>query len=313
MLTIVGRRLLELVLVLVVASALVFGLLFVVSDPVASYGARSRSPEVRQELRHRYGLDRPLYVQYARWVRRLAAGDLGTSMVHPSEQVGTIVASKTANTARLAAVAFAVELVLGTLVAVVAQISGRGLADRAIALASALTLGMPVVLVCLILQQLFALRWRMLPLSGSPSGGVLGVDAHVVLPAAALVLTDAALVARVLRGALGHAVVGEHVRAARATGVSELRVFRRHVLQVALPEALPYLGLLVGSLFTGAVIVENVFGYDGLGRALVVAILSDDNPVVLGVTVYSVVVFVVVASVVDIVRGWLDPRIRTVR
>ena len=289
---------------------LLFALLFVVNDPFASFGARGRSPVVRHELERRYGLDRPIPVQYARWVAGVATGELGVSMVHPTERVADIIAQKTANSARLAAAAFVIELCVGTGAAVLSAATPNRFWDRSVTVASVLALGMPIVVICLAVQHQFALTWHVLPLSGASQGGPLGFDDHVVLPAICLAVTDAAVVARILRAALAEAANRFHVSAARARGLSEKRILTHHVLRVALPAALPYLGLVVGTLFTGTVIVENVFGYDGLGRAIVTAILTNDNPVVLGLTVVSVVVFVVGAAATDVVQAWLDPRVR---
>ena len=185
-----------------------------------------------------------------------------------------------------------------------------GRLDRWTTYGNALLIGLPLVVLGLLLQHVLAVRYRLLPLSGTPPQGLWHVDVDVVLPALTMALADAAVLVRLFRGSLLEVHGADHLRTARAKGVSEWRVFADHTLRLALLPAVTYLGVTLATLLAGAVVVETLFDYDGIGRALVVAVSTEDNPVVVGVVLYSVVAFVVLDLVIDVLYAVLDPRVR---
>ena len=164
-------------------------------------------------------------------------------------------------------------------------------------------IALPTFWVALLLMLLFSLRLRWLPVVGA------GTPAHLVLPAVTLALPTVAVVARLVRSALLEVLGADYVRTARAKGLPDPQVLRRHVLRNAIIPVLTVLGMHLGYLLGGAFIVETIFGWPGLGRLTVQAIFDRDLPVVLGATVTIATIYVILNLLVDLLHAWLDPRV----
>ena len=304
----VVRRLLQMVLVLFGASIILFVCLFVVpGDPIATVQGEGRQldPSTRAALERRYGLDQPLPQQYVSYLGRLAQGDLGESYVY-RRSVNTILKEKLGNTARLALAAIALQVVLGILAGIIAAVFRYSFLDVLVTLSTTVAIGVPTFVIGLALQNVFAINLKWLPLQGQASG----MGRSIILPALTLAAVDTALVSRLMRGTMSEVMRADYIRTAYAKGLSKRVVIFKHALRNSVIPVLTFLGIAFGTLLGGALITETVFNWNGIGLALVGAIQSQDNPIVLGVVTYGVGVFVLVNLIVDVTYAFLDPRIR---
>jgi len=303
----VVRRLLQMMLVLFGASIILFLCLFVVpGDPIATSQGEGRQLDAstRAALERRYNLDKPLPQQYAGYVGRLAQGDLGESYVY-RRSVNTILKEKLGNTAKLALAAIVLMMALGIVAGVVAAVFRYSFLDVLVTLSTTVAIGVPTFVIGLALQNVFAINLGWLPLQGQSAG-----NRSIILPALALSAVDTALVSRLMRGTMSEVMRADYIRTAYAKGLSKRVVIFKHALRNSIIPVLTYLGIAFGGLLGGALITETVFNWNGIGLALVGAIQSQDNPIVLGVVTYGVLVFVLVNLVVDVAYAFLDPRIR---
>ena len=303
------RRILQSLLTLFGASLVLFVVLFVINDPFATFGERQRSATVQAQLEQRYGLDKPLPVQYLKWVSGVVQGDLGKSF-KGNRTVNEIVRQKLPNTVKLAIAALLIEILIGATAGLVSAVSRYSFWDVFLTITTTAAIGFPAFVLGLILQHTFSIRWRILPLNGTTPGGFFALDKRIIMPALTLAFLDAAVLARLMRGTTLESLRADYVRTARAKGLTESRVLFKHVVRNSIVPVVTYLGIVFGTLLGGALVTENVFNWDGLGKGLVTAINGEDNPVIIGIVTYGVFVFVLLNLIVDLLYGWLDPRIR---
>ena len=299
----------QMLITLVGVSMLLFFALFVVNDPVATFGEKARDPVVEAQLKARYNLDDPLPVQYVKWVGKVSHGDFGES-IKRRRPVNDIIWSKVPNTVKLGFIAIIIEMFIGLTAGLISAIFRYSFWDVLVTLTTTLAIGFPSFVLGLILQYLFGVHWKLLPVTGTGPSGWFSVDRHVILPAFTLAAIDAAVLARLMRGTMLEVLRADYVRTARAKGLTERSVLLKHALRNAIIPVVTYIGVTFGTLLAGTVITENLFNYDGVGKALVDAIYGEDNPIVLGIVTYSVAIFVVTSAIVDVLYGMLDPRIR---
>jgi len=302
----IAQRLLQLVPVLLSVSILVFLMIHLVpGDPVQVMLQDYGSAEQAAELRHTLGLDRPLPVQYGIFAWRLVHGDLGRS-TRTGRPVAAEIALRLPYTLRLTAASMAVAIVLGLLLGTLAAIHHRRLLDYAATFTALAGISLPSFWFGLVLILIFSYYLRWLPPAGADTPGSL------ILPAVTLGAGAASIIARLCRSSLLEVLRQEFIRTARAKGAGELRVLYRHGLRNALIPMLSVVGLQFAGLLGGAFIVEWVFGWPGLGRLAVDAILNRDIPVIQGVVLTAAAVFVGVNLCVDLLYALVDPRIRYV-
>lgn len=303
------RRLPSALLVLLLASFAIFLILRLIpGDPATTLAGPDAGPEAVAAVRSRLGLDRPLPAQYLGWLADLLTGDLG-----PSYAIGGSVTDLIGN-----GLGATVELTLGALLLVVALgvplgLAGTGTRGGALLrLLTSLLLAVPPYVTGLVLVLVFAVGLRLLPAGGHQSvldQPDIGLQ-YLLLPALCLALPSAAVLARYLRDSVDQALGEDWVRTATALGVPRGRILRRHVLPNALPPAVTVLGLLIGQLLGGAVLVEAIFAWPGLGQLAEQGVLRRDYPVVQALLLLLVAVYVAVQLLTDLVHAWLDPRIR---
>ncbi|MEU3555197.1 ABC transporter permease [Streptomyces fragilis] len=301
----VGARLGAALLVVWGAATCAFLVLQLVpGDPVhAVVGSNALvSAEQREEIRHHYGLDRPLPVQYLAYLGRLLGGDLGDSY-QLQQPVAQALAQQLRPTVELAVGATLVAAVLA--LAVTVATSGRAHWPRRLSGAVELVLvSTPSFWLGIVLLTFFSFRLGWLPVSDA--GGV----ASLVLPVLTLALPIAAVLVQVMREGLLDALRGPFVLTARARGLTEPAVRSRHALRHAALPALTLAGWFTGTLLGGAVVVENVFARPGIGRITLQAVSGRDLPLVQGVVTLSAVVFVAVSALVELLAAAVDPRLR---
>ena len=309
---VVARRLLATIPVLLLVTAGVFTLLHLTpGDPIDAMMAESVDASVKENLRKELGLDRPIPVQYAAWMGRVLRGDLGRS-IRNGEPVIENVGRRIRPSLQLAALAMTISLAVAFPVGILSATHRNSPIDGFGTMFALFGICMPNFLIALLLIYLFGVTLHWLPISGytdpleDPVHGVRSL----VLPAVTLGLALAAVVTRTLRSSLLEALAEDYVRTARAKGLSEGRVVRGHVLKNALIPVVTVLGLQLGTLIGGAVITEYVFALPGVGRLVVDAVFARDYPLVQGVVLLIAVGFIVSNLCVDILYGFIDPRIR---
>lgn len=283
-------------------ATIVFSLIHLIpGDPVeVMLGPGAGAGDV-SDLRHRLGLDRPLAEQYAVFLRGLLRGDLGLSLRY-RDPVATLIAERYPATLLLAAASLLMALAAALPAGVAAALRPGGLVDHLTALGSVLALSLPSFWLGPLLILVFAIRLDWLPVSGLDS------PASVLLPAATLALSLAALLARLVRASLAEETGAPYVRAARARGLSAAAGTIRHALRNALVPVVTAAGLQLGSLLTGAVLTETIFSWPGLGRLLVQAITHRDYPLVQGCVLLIAATYVAVNLGTDLLQALLDPR-----
>lgn len=273
-------------------------------DPVTAMMAQSvtATPEAMEEMRTRLGLDRPVWVQVGRYAANALSGDLGTT-IRGNEPVARLLLERLPNTFLLAVAGLGVALFLGIPLGFIAAVNRGTAADAAVMIIAVLGVSIPGFWLGLVLIQVFSLHLRWLPVAGTDLR-------NLVLPALTLGLTYCALVARMTRSALVEILAEDYIRTARARGLREHQVLIVHALRPALISIVTVVGLVFAYLMGGQVIVENVFSWNGIGRLAVQAMLQRDYPMIQGFIVVFATSVVVVTMSLDILYGFLDPRMR---
>jgi ABC-type dipeptide/oligopeptide/nickel transport system permease component len=310
-----ARRLgLSILLLFVVATVLFFSIHLLPGDPallILGGDAAQATPEQLARVRARLGLDRPLPVQYARWMGRVVRGDLGTSLID-DRPVATDLANRLPRTLQLVVPATLLALAAGIPLGMMAARRRGGWADPAASAAALVGFSMPVFVVGMLLVAAFSLALGWLPPAGyvpfrENPGGFLR---HLVLPVLALAAAPLATVMRMTRSSVLEQARLDYVRTARAKGLAEPAVARRHVLRNALLPVTAVVGLQVGSMFAGAVLVEYIFAWPGLNGLLLNSLGSRDYPMIQGVVLLAASCFVAVNFLTDLCYAVLNPRIR---
>ncbi|HTO56013.1 MAG TPA: ABC transporter permease [Myxococcota bacterium] len=297
-----GRVLAGLLVVWVVATLTFLLLRFLPGGPFDK--ERSLPPEIMRNLAHRYALDRPLGAQYLDYLARLARGDLGPSYKYVGRDVADILRDAVPVSLELGALAFALAVSGGIALGLAAGARRGRIVDRLVTLGSLVGVSAPSFVIGAGLILVFGLFLRWLP------AGLWEGPLYAVLPALTLAALPTAYAAQLTRAQVGAVMDQDYVRTARALGVPEARVRRRHVLRNALLAVMTYSGPLLANLLTGSFVVEHIYAVPGMGRYFVSAVANRDYPLVLGVTLVYAALVVLANLAVDLSYAWLDPRIR---
>lgn len=303
----VVRRLLWTVIVILCISVMTFVLAYVVpTDPAAMLAGPKSTPEIIARIRHNLGLDGPPYVQYGRYLWRLAHGDLGYSYYSRRPVAGMILARFPA-TALLAVFGIGFELLIGIPTGMVSALRRGSRLDRSMMFGSVVGVASPPFWLGLMLLYVFAFSLGWFPLGGY-AGWLHPI--YAVLPGLTIGLVGGAWYARLLRSSMLNILGMDFVRAARAKGLPERTVISRHVLRNAWGPVLSLLGVDFAWTFGGVLIIEIVFGVPGIGWQAWTAVQNNDVPLVMGTVLFSALVVCTANLVVDIGYTWLDPRIQ---
>ncbi|WP_395661344.1 ABC transporter permease [Aestuariivirga sp.] len=305
MIAYLARRLAASLFILLGVSIVTFGLTFMIpADPVAMIAGRNAtSPEIRQQIRIQLGLDKSVPEQYVRYLGRLVQGDLGTSYARKSD-VGSLIASRLPPTLLLMLGAIIAELLIGIPAGIYAATRRGRFGDKAAMTLSFLSVSTPQFVLGLTLLYLFAYLWSLFPLGG------YGTLSHLILPALTLGLAGGGWYSRMMRSSMLEVLRNDYIRTARAKGMSEWRVVMKHGLRNAVLPIIAMIGLDVGIFMSGVVVVENVFGWPGIGQLMWQAIQSLDIPVIMGVTIVAACFIVLGNLIADLISPLIDPRIR---
>jgi peptide/nickel transport system permease protein len=320
MLTRLGHRLLAGLGVVLGVVILTFFLLHLApGDPVDLLLGPTATPEQLAAQRQALGLDRPLPAQFATWVGRFARGDWGTSIAK-GRPVRAVLGDAWPATVRLVALSLLLSYLIGVAVGAVQAARSGSRTDTLLSITSVTLFAVPGYWLGLMLVLVFTYWARMLPAFGAAgldsdylSGGGWVIDRlrHLALPLATLTLIGVGGAARFVRGAMLETLSQPFITTARAKGLTPRQVIGRHALRNALTPVVTLLGLSLPALFSGAVFVEAVFAWPGVGRVLVEAVQARDYPVVMAATAVSAVLVVAGNILADVLAAWLDPRVRS--
>jgi peptide/nickel transport system permease protein len=304
-----GRRLLQLVPVAIGITIVVFFMLRLIpGDPVRIMLGSRATPEAIASLERSLGLDKPIWEQYVYFVRNLAQGNLGVSLLY-RQPVRELVLERLPATLWLVAYSAVLAVIITVPLAIVAARNKDHAVDQAIRGSTLLTLAMPSFWVGIIFMMVFSLRLDLFPVSG------FGDDVrdrlyHLFLPSLTVALSLSAILIRSLRSSIIAVTLADFVETARAKGLTERRIMFKHILRNALISTVTILGVNIGWLIGGTVVIENLFGIPGLGALMLTSISGRDYPMVQGITLVFAVLVVGVNILTDLTYAIIDPRVR---
>ena len=309
------KRLLSAIPVLLGITVIVFLIMAMIpGDPALAILGAYATPENVAKLNRDLGLDAPLVSRYFIWLGNMLQGDFGVSFSLNRPVIDEVL-DRFGATALLAGTSFVLCSALGIAAGVVSAARQYGWADRGITFVVLLGISVPSFFLGMMMILIFAVDLRWFPVSGMKmaygGGGFADVARHLVMPALALSVVATGVVARLSRGAMLEVLRQDFIRTARAKGVREGRVIRGHALRAAMVSIIPVLGIQAGFVLSGAVYIEMVFQWPGVGRMLVDAILKRDILLVQGGVVFVAACYVLFNIAVDVAQSLLDPRIKT--
>jgi peptide/nickel transport system permease protein len=307
------RRVLGAIVVMWAVATLVFFMLRAVpGDPIAAMLFDVGDPAAAEQIRQKFGLDQPVWVQYGKWFALVLQGDFGTSILGSRLEVSRIVAEAFPRTISLATLSFLIATVIAVPAGLISALRRHSALDHTVTFVAFLGLSMPDFWVAILLIILFAANLQWLPAIGyAPlSEGFWPWLSHLILPSIAVGTTFAAIMARMIRSSMLEVLRTEYMQVARAKGLLKPRLIFVHAFPNALIPVVTVMGIALALLMAGTVVVENVFAIKGLGRVLIQGILNRDYPVVQGAILVVSAIFVFSNLLVDLLYTVIDPRIR---
>ena len=309
------KRLVSAIPVLFGITIIVFLIMSLIpGDPATAILGSYATPENVEKLNRDLGLDKPMVQRYFFWLSNMLTGDFGRSFSLNRPVIDEVMERFNA-TLILAGTAFVLCSVLGVLAGVVSAARQYGLADKAITFVVLIGISVPSFFLGMMMILLFAVNLRWLPVSGMYAiyggGDLLDLLKHLIMPALALAAVATGVIARLARSAMLEVLRQDYIRTARAKGVPERKVIMGHALRAAMVSIIPVLGIQAGFVLSGAVYIEIVFQWPGVGRMLVDAILKRDLLLVQGGVVFVAACYVMFNIAVDVAQSLLDPRIKT--
>ena len=275
---------------------------FIPGGPFDTGAIRSR--QATENIRHFYHLDKPLLEQYAIYIWHVLQGDFGQSMVHRGLGVSSVIVDRFPTTAELGLAALVVALGVGVPAGIYAAARRNTVVDYALMLSATIGYAIPNFVLAIFLILFFGLRLEWFPLGG------WGGFSHLVLPAAALGLPWAGLIARLTRASMLETLSRDYIRTAYAKGLGTRGVLVKHAFRNGLMPLTTIVALLAAELITGSLIIENIFGIPGIGHYMVDSILGSDYTMTLGFVIFYATVIFFANFLVDIAYVWIDPRVR---
>ena len=309
----VARRLAEAALAIVVSTFMVYVGLIQLGDPFSDKYEKTVPAATKAALHAKFGMDKPFVLRYLIFLRNLATGDLGVDF-DQRRPVTELMLETAPKTLRLALVAIVIVVLIGVVAGVLAAVLRSPFVDLLVAVVTVLAVSIPVFVVGILLRAhvsgLHLFGFEIFPLI--PRRFVVEVPWYkeVLLPAFTLSIGEAAFITRLVQASMFEVLRSDYIRTARAKGLSWYTVVRKHALRNALLPAATYAGIGLGILMGGAVLVEAIFQFKGIGGLFVRALQTNNNPVIVGIAVYSLITFIVASAIVDVLSAYLDPRIR---
>jgi peptide/nickel transport system permease protein len=325
------KRLLQIIPVILGVTIIAFTLIHIApGDPARNMLGQHASQQEIDEIRAKYGLDQPLYVQYFIWLGDVLQGNLGRSILS-HEQVTIEIASRFPNTIELAIAAMLFAILIGVIAGIISATKQYSIADYSVMGIALFGISMPVFWLGIMLMMIFGVYLGWLPIGGridllipfhrvtgfmvldsiitANGAALISVLSHLVLPAIALGTIPMAIIARTTRSSMLEILRQDFIRTERAKGLSERIVIYKHALRNAMVPVVTVVGLNFGLLLSGAILTETVFSWPGVGRLVVNAVYARDYPLVIGCILVFALVFVIVNLITDILYTYIDPRI----
>ena len=297
---------------LAVSTLVFFMIRLVPGDPIAAMLADSGSPEAREAMIRRLGLDQPLIVQFWKWFTGVLQVDFGASIYGSNQPVSNILMAALPKTLSLAFLSFVIAILIAVPAGIISATRKNSAADVGVSLFAFLGLSMPDFWLAIILIIVFAANLQWLPAIGyTPiSEGFWPWLSHLILPSIAIGTGFSAIIARMIRSSMLEVLQADYIRTAASKGLRQKVILMRHAFHNALIPVITVIGIAFALLISGAVVVENVFSIKGLGRVLIQGIQNRDYPVVQGAVLLVSAFFVLSNLVVDLLYAVIDPRIR---
>lgn len=316
MTTYIIRRLIQGIIIVVLVTVIVFLLMRLLpGDPLAVYLSQGElqnmTAEDLQALRHRFGLDKPIFIQYYDWMKGIVRGDLGTSILL-RQKITPLIKERMPITAYLGSMAFVIGSILGISFGVICALRRGTWIDTVVTLLANMGITVPAFWVGILLIYFLSLQLKWLPVSGytSPFDDFWLSTRQVIMPVFCLAIGPIAGLARLTRSCMLEVLQQDYIRTAWAKGLRERIIVMRHQLKNALIPVVTMLGMQVGVIFGGSVLIETVFNIPGLGRLITNAVFEQDYQIVQAGVLIMAMVVILSNLVVDIAYGWVDPRIR---
>jgi peptide/nickel transport system permease protein len=292
-----------------------FALRILPGDPVyvilSAEQVQQITPEQVEAIKKEYGLDKPLIVQYANWIKDTLRGDLGTSMRF-NQDVSLIIRQRMGPTLHLGVVAFIVSCILGILAGVISAIRRGSWLDTVVTVLANIGITVPVFWLGIMMIYLFALVLNWLPVMSyvPPTKGLWESTRHLIMPVICLAVTPTAAIARQTRSSMLEVLHQDYIRTAWSKGLRERMVVFRHALKNSLIPVITLAGLSIATIFGGQVLIESVFNINGMGTLIVTSLLRRDYIVVQATTMLITLIIIIANLLIDLSYGWVDPRIR---
>lgn len=310
------KKLVKMIPMLLVISLVVFlGLRATGIDPITymvSMEVQAQSPEIVEELRENLGLNNPLIVQYFNWLKQILTGDLGYSF--SGQSISSIVAERLPYTLELSGYALVLSTIIGVGIGIISAARQNGVVDYVGRVFAVLGQAVPQFLVGIILIQIFSIKLGWFPsanrVSPDATNKVLDAFVHLFLPVLTLVIGMVAVLMRYARNTMLDVMNSDYIRTARSKGIPEYKVYMKHGFRNAMKPVLIIVMFRIPVLIGGSVVIESVFSYPGIGLTMTNAIVSNDYPTVMVITLIIAAVMLVCSFMVDVLNALLDPRVR---
>jgi peptide/nickel transport system permease protein len=305
----IAERILHSITTLVLLLCVTFFLVRLSGDPLSSLLPANATADAVEQVRHQLGLDQPLWVQFGIYIKTLLTGDLGRSIA-TGRPVRDLIGARLVPSGELIVASLIIALAIAVPAAVISATHRGGLLDRLSQSVAFAGVSAPHFWLGLLLINLFAVRWGILPAAGLGSSNQVADPQHLLLPALTLGAGAAAVLMRLLRSSLLDVLDSDYIKLARIKGVPESRVIWVHGLRNSLIPVLTYTAVVIAGLITGGVTTEVVFNWPGLGQLAYQGIVARDFPLIQGVVLLAAVIVVTTSLVVDVLYARVDPRIR---
>ncbi|NGM81770.1 ABC transporter permease [Paenibacillus sp. 7124] len=291
-----------LVSLFVLISATFFLMKAIPGDPFTS--EKKIPDEIRQRLYEQYGLDKPVFQQYIKYLGNIIQGDFGVSMKRLNQDVSDIISQTFSASLKLGLVAIVVSVIIGILLGMLAALYHRKFIDTAAMVLAVLGIAVPSFVLATVLQYIFASKLGWVDVMG------FNDPLDYVLPVAALSAQPIAFIARLTRSSMLEVLHADYIKTAKAKGLSWVVILFRHVLRNGIMPVVTYVGPMTANIVTGSVVIEQIFGIGGIGKQFVEAISVRDYPIIMGITIFYGILLMATRFITDVAYVFVDPRIK---
>ncbi|MGQ3477823.1 ABC transporter permease [Paenibacillus sp. TY11] len=298
----ISKFIFMLISLLILISATFFLMKAIPGNPFMS--ERATSPEIQARLMEQYGLDKPVYVQYFKYLGDIVTGDFGISMKKLNQDVSDIIGQTFMVSLKLGLVAIIVSIIVGILLGMLAALYHRRLIDTVAMILAILGIAVPSFVLASLIQFFLAQKLELF--------NVMGFEGPMdyVLPVAALSAQPIAFIARLTRSSMIEVLHADYIKTAKAKGLKSITIMFKHVVRNAILPVVTYVGPMTANIITGSVVIERIFGIGGIGKVFVESITSRDYTMIMGITIFYGVLLMLARFITDVAYGFIDPRIK---